>query len=178
MQKKIHALTIETIQGDIAAQEDIEAVVNAANAQLKTGGGVAGAIHRTAGPELEKECRQYAPIRPGEAVLSKAYNLPNDYVIHCLGPVYGKDKPEDELLSKCYRNALKRAEEKNITSIAFPAISAGAFGYPLQEASRIALQTIAQQASSLKSVRLVRFVLFKKSDQQAFEKELQKLEKA
>lgn len=172
MKKAFHNVTIETMQGDIANQPDIDAVVNAANAWLKPGGGVAGAIHRGAGPELEKECRQYAPIKPGEAVITKGYNLPNNYVIHCLGPVYGQDKPEARLLAGCYKNALKRGEEKGRQSVAFPAISAGAFGYPVNEACRTALETVVKITPSLKSIRLVRFVLYSSSDLKIFEDEL------
>ncbi len=120
---------LEVSQGDIANQPDMDAIVNAANAQLKTGGGVAGAIHRAAGPGLGDECRPLAPIKPGEAVITGAHKLPNKYVIHCLGPVYGRDKPEDKLLAACYENALRLADEQQIASLAFPAISAGAFGY-------------------------------------------------
>ncbi|MFW5832232.1 MAG: macro domain-containing protein, partial [Prolixibacteraceae bacterium] len=109
IKKTNYGITVEMVQGDITQQKDIEAVVNAANAKLLRGGGVAGAIHRTAGPELEKESKKLAPIKPGEAVITGAYNLPNKKVIHCLGPVYGQDKPEDKLLANCYRNALKIA---------------------------------------------------------------------
>ena len=137
MEVKIKSVSIECVQGDIVNQEDCAAVVNAANAQLETGGGVAGAIHRAAGPGLAKEARPLAPIRPGEAVITGGHDLPNKYVIHCLGPVYGRDKPEDQLLANCYRNALKLAEEKKITSIAFPAISTGVFGYPIEDLSLI-----------------------------------------
>ncbi|MFP4489812.1 MAG: macro domain-containing protein, partial [Bacteroidales bacterium] len=129
MKKDVSGVTLELITGNIAAQEDITAVVNAANARLRTGGGVAGAIHRAAGPGLEKETAPLAPIRPGEAVITSGNKLPNKYIIHCLGPVYGVDKPEDKLLANCYRNALKLAEEQKIDSIAFPAISTGAFAY-------------------------------------------------
>jgi O-acetyl-ADP-ribose deacetylase (regulator of RNase III) len=151
---------IELYRGDISSQDDIEAVVNAANAELKIGGGVAGAIHRAAGPGLEEETRPLAPISPGEAVITGGHNLPNDYVIHCLGPVYGRDKPEDELLANCYKNALKLAEEEGIESIAFPAISTGAFGYPIESAARVALTTVAEEAEQLSSVKNIRFVLF------------------
>jgi len=156
---------IEIVQGDITKQPDIEAIVNAANAYLRSGGGVAGAIHRAAGPELEKECQKYAPIKPGEAVITKGYKLPNKYVIHCLGPVYGKDKPEDKILSLCYENALKICEEKNISSIAFPAISTGFFGYPIREATEVALKTCIELIPKLKKVKKIRFVLF---DKEAF----------
>lgn len=164
MKKVINGITLELVQGDIASQKDVTAVVNAANAELRIGGGVAGAIHRAAGPGLEKECRPLAPIRPGEAVITGAHNLPNKYVIHCLGPVYGIDKPEDTLLTDCYRNALHIAEERGIDSIAFPALSTGAFGYPMKPAAEIALKTIVRETKKLQSVTVIRFVLFGKSD--------------
>ena len=125
---------------------------------------VAGAIHRAGGPALDAECRPLAPIKPGEAVITGAGNLPNRYVIHCLGPVYGRDKPEAELLAACYRNALKRAEETGIASVAFPAISTGAFGYPMREAAQIAFRTIAAALPDLTSVTHVRFVLYSQRD--------------
>lgn len=153
---------LELKRGDIASQDDIQAVVNAANAQLKIGGGVAGAIHRAAGPGLEKETRPLAPIKPGEAVITGGHNLPNEYVIHCLGPVYGRDKPEDELLANCYKNALRLAEENDVESIAFPSISTGAFGYPMKEAARVAFKTIKEQAGELSEVNVIRFVLYGK----------------
>ena len=143
-------MIIEAIKGDIANQPDVDAVVNAANAELTTGGGVAGAIHRTAGPQLYKECKPLAPIRPSEAVITKGYGLPNSYVIHCLGPVYGRDKPEKKLLASCYSKTIRLAEQYKISSIAFPAISTGAFGYPFKEATQIAFQTILKEAGGLK----------------------------
>ncbi len=158
--KEIHGVALESVQGDIASQDDIEAVVNAANAQLRMGGGVAGAIHRGAGPELAKATREYAPIEPGEAVITEAFNLPNDCVIHCLGPVYGRDKPEDELLASCYREALARAEENDVCSVGFPAISTGAFGYPMREAAEVALRTVLEELEDLRGIDLVRLVLF------------------
>lgn len=166
MQRKVSGVEIELVQGDIAAQADVKAVVNAANAQLRIGGGVAGAIHRAAGPGLAEEARPMAPISPGEAVITGGHDLPNDYVIHCLGPVYGRDEPAAELLANCYSNALRLAEEHEIASIAFPAISTGAFGYPLEEATRIALQTVLDAVPELEAVRTIRFVLF---DQEAYE---------
>jgi len=162
MERVVSGIKIECIQGDITKQAGFDAIVNAANAQLRTGGGVAGAIHRAAGPGLEQECRPLAPIRPGQAVITSAHKLPNRYVIHCLGPVYGVDKPSDKLLAECYRNALKLAEEHGICSIAFPAISTGVFGYPMKEAAEIAINTVWEMASSLKSVKVIRFVLWDK----------------
>ncbi|MBZ9627924.1 macro domain-containing protein [Psychroflexus sp. CAK1W] len=164
MEKILSGIKIECQQGDIAAQKDIEAVVNAANAQLKTGGGVAGAIHRAAGPGLYDECRSLAPINPGEAVITGAHELPNDYVIHCLGPVYGRDQPEDKLLADCYRNALEISEENKIDSVAFPALSTGAFGYPTKDAAKIAFETISEMLPKLQSVKKIRFVLYGKED--------------
>jgi O-acetyl-ADP-ribose deacetylase (regulator of RNase III) len=156
----ISGVTVELKRGDIASQDDMDAVVNAANAQLRMGGGVAGAIHRAAGPELAEETRSMAPIEPGEAVISGGHNLPNEYVIHCLGPVYGRDKPEDELLANCYKNALHLAEEHGIARIAFPSISTGAFGYPMREAATVAFETIKKTVPDLSSVKLIRFVLW------------------
>ena len=152
-------VTVECVMGDIVRQPDFDAVVNAANAELQIGGGVAGAIHRAAGPELAAECRPYAPISPGEAVITGAGRLPNRHVIHTLGPVYGMDRPEDQLLAECYRNSLRRAEERELSSVAFPAISTGAFGYPMEDAAKIAMKTIAAEVSELSTVSLVRFVL-------------------
>lgn len=157
---------VELQVGDIVAQPDVDAIVNAANAQLRTGGGVAGAIHRAAGPGLARECAPWAPISPGECVVSTGHRLPNGHVLHCLGPVHGRDEPADELLAACYRNALRLADERGLGSVAFPALSTGAFGYPLAEAAEVALSTVAGVATGLRRVRLVRFVLF---DQRAID---------
>lgn len=156
----ISGVTIELKRGDIASQDDIEAVVNAANAELRTGGGVAGAIHRAAGPGLAEETRSMAPIKPGQAVISGGHNLPNEFVIHCLGPVYGRDKPEDEKLANCYKNALGLAEDNAISRIAFPSISTGAFGYPMRDAAKVAFETVKESVEGLSSVELIRFVLW------------------
>lgn len=174
-EKVIQGVTLECVQGDIANQSDMDAVVNAANAQLLPGGGVAGALHRAAGPGLEEECRPLAPIQPGEAVITGAHNLPNSHVIHCLGPVYGRDKPEEKLLASCYTNALRLADDNGLSSIAFPAISSGAFGYPLQAAARNALRTTQDSIPDLTSVKRVRFVLFSQGDVQVYEKLLQEM---
>ncbi len=157
---QLDGVDLECVVGDIAAQDGFDAVVNAANAQLQIGGGVAGAIHRTAGPGLAEECRPMAPIRPGEAVITSGHDLPNPHVIHCLGPVYGEDEPADELLASCYREALALAEENGLETVAFPAISTGAFGYPLEAAARVALATVLDEISDLDSVGRIRFVLY------------------
>ncbi len=165
----ISDVNIECVQGDIANQFEIDAIVNAANAELRIGGGVAGAIHRAAGPGLENECRPLAPIRPGQAVITGAHDLPNHYVIHCLGPIYGHDEPADDLLASCYRNALGLADRHGLRSIAFPALSTGAFGYPMEQAARIAFKTILSELPNLSSLKLIRFVLFNARDLQLHE---------
>jgi len=175
MKKTISEIIVECVKGDIASQADVVAVVNAANAQLRMGGGVAGAIHRAAGPGLEEECRPLAPIKPGEAVITKGYNLPNSYVIHCLGPVYGVDTPEDELLAECYRNALQLAEQHRIDSVAFPAISTGVFGYPVAEAAEVAFKTIIKMIPELKYIKRIRFVLYSDRDLEIHEETLSRI---
>lgn len=162
MYRKLLGVTIECVRGNIVRQQDMEAIVNAANAALRTGGGVAGAIHSAAGPGLEEECRPLAPIRPGQAVITDAHALPNLYVIHCLGPVYGHDEPADELLAACYSNALSLAAHNNVKSIAFPAISTGVFGYPLRAAAEVAVSAVVGSVLGAKAlvVNRVRFVLF------------------
>lgn len=159
----------ECVQGDITEQSDIDVIVNAANAELKTGGGVAGAIHRAAGPKLTEATRSLAPIKPGQAVITEAFDLPNQYVIHCLGPVYGEDKPADKLLADCYKNALALADQYELTSIAFPAISTGAFGYPLEDATEVAANAISACANELSHVKRVRFVLFSNADYEHYQ---------
>jgi len=173
--RQFGTVTVETVQGDIANQPDLDAIVNAANAELRIGGGVAGAIHRAAGPGLEKECIPLGPIRPGEAVISGGHNLPNAHVIHCLGPVYGRDKPSDLLLASCYRQALQLADQHGIARLGFPAISTGVFGYPLAEAAQVALRTIRDTAPTLEMVQLVRFVLFSDADLAVFDRALKDL---
>jgi O-acetyl-ADP-ribose deacetylase (regulator of RNase III) len=175
MRREYGAVTVECVQGDITAQQDVDAVVNAANARLAPGGGVAGAIHRAAGPDLAEEAVPLGPIEPGEAVITGAHGLPNRYVIHTLGPVYGQDRPEAELLARCYRNSLALAEDNGAGSIAFPAISTGIFGYPAEEAAEVAMQTVREEAGGLERVRLVRFVLFGEKDLEVHERVLSRL---
>ncbi len=160
-------MSIELVKGDIARQPDLDAVVNAANAELRIGGGVAGALHRAAGPELERACQPMALIRPGEAVITEAFELPNRYVIHVLGPRYGIDEPAAELLAAGYKRALELCAEHAVTSVGFPALSAGAFGYPLEQAARIALETVERAAGDELKVR---FVLFDKHTLETFER--------
>jgi O-acetyl-ADP-ribose deacetylase (regulator of RNase III) len=174
-ERKIGNVVLQLTVGDITGQTDIDAVVNAANAELRSGGGVAGAIHRAAGPGLTKECAPLAPIRPGECVITGGYGLPNPHVIHCLGPVYGSDEPAAELLGSCYRRALELADDEELNSVAFPAISTGAFGYPAADAARVALMTIAETAPRLSNVRVVRMVLYSKADLQVHEAALEEI---
>jgi O-acetyl-ADP-ribose deacetylase (regulator of RNase III) len=172
MERTVGGVKIEVVQGDVTSQDDVDAVVNAANARLESGGGVAGAIHGAAGPGLVEEARPLGPIGPGEAVITGGHDLPNRYVIHALGPVYGQDRPEDELLANCYRNSLALAEEQEIGSIAFPAISTGIFGYPLEEAAEVALRAVIEKAERLQNVRLVRFVLFGEEELEVYKRAL------
>lgn len=169
-------IRVECLQGDITHQTGMDVVVNAANAELGPGGGVAGAIHRAAGPELEEECRFQAPVQPGEAVITSGHGLPNRYVIHCLGPVYGRDEPADQLLASCYRRALALADAQGLSSIAFPAISTGAFGYPPREAARISLRTVVDHLPQLHSLRKIRFVLFSEQDLERYRQLLEDME--
>lgn len=161
---KIRNIRIELTQGDVTRQNDMEAIANAANAWLRGGGGVAGAIHRAAGPELEKECAPLAPIKPGNAVITSSCKLPNAYIIHCLGPVYGIDTPSDQILASCYKNAIRLCEKHQINSIAFPAISTGVFGYPIKEAAWVSLQAISEVAKEINHPLVVRMVLFSEND--------------
>ncbi len=149
---------LQLLQGNIV-QQDTEAVVNAANKKLAPGGGVAGAIHRGAGKGLWKECEKLNGCQSGEAKITKAYNLPNKFIIHTVGPVYSGSDNDAELLKSSYLNSLKLADEHNIRSISFPALSTGAFGYPKKEASRIALGTIVDYLKQGTPVELVRIVL-------------------
>lgn len=175
MRRTVQGVTVECVQGDITSQDDVAAIVNAANARLESGGGVAGAIHRAAGPGLAREARPLAPIRPGEAVITGAHDLPNRCVIHALGPVYGQDHPEAELLANCYRNSIALAEENGLDSIAFPAISTGVFGYPVEEAATVAIKTVLEEAEKLRNVRLIRFVLFGEGDLAVHERTLSEM---
>ncbi|MBW3620067.1 MAG: macro domain-containing protein [Actinobacteria bacterium] len=164
MEQRFAELTVELVQGDIVDQPDLDAIVNAANAELRPGGGVAGAIHRAAGAGLAEEAVPLGPIAPGECVLTGGHALPNPHVLHCLGPVHGRDEPGDELLASCYRRALETADEHRLASIGFPAISTGVFGYPVREAAEVALRTIRDVAPDLRTVRLVRMVLHSRDD--------------
>src|SRR5579883_3360622 len=165
MPAQFEDVRLECLVGDIARQPDIDAVVNAANAALQPGAGVAGAIHRAAGPGLEQECRPLAPIRPGQAVITGAHNLPNRFVIHCLGPVYGVDRPEAELLASCYPEARRVARDRG-PFVRVPALITGVFGYPFEAAARVAIATVSAEAAP--PLALVRFVLFRPADRDVY----------
>ncbi len=138
---------IEIVAGDITAM-DVDAIVNAANRTLLGGGGVDGAIHRAAGPELLEECRGLGGCQVGEAKVTRGYNLPARHVIHTVGPVWrGGGQGEDALLAACYRNSLLLASERRLQSIAFPAISTGVYGFSLERATRIALSVVSRHAA-------------------------------
>ncbi|MGB9697743.1 MAG: O-acetyl-ADP-ribose deacetylase [Thermodesulfobacteriota bacterium] len=175
MQVKVGQATLELVQGDITAQET-DAIVNAANRTLLGGGGVDGAIHRAAGPELLAECRKLGGCETGDAKITKGYRLKAKHVIHTVGPIYhveGKRAPE--LLASCYRRSLELASQHKLQSIAFPSISTGAFGYPLKEAAPIALKTVMDYLAHHPEIKLVRFVLFGKEAFQAYEEALKEL---
>jgi O-acetyl-ADP-ribose deacetylase (regulator of RNase III) len=151
---------IEIIQGDIT-KLDVDAIVNAANTTLLGGGGVDGAIHHAAGPELLAECRTIGGCRPGEAKLTRGYHLPARFVIHTVGPVWrGGEHHEPEILASCYRNSLQLAVENEIKTIAFPAISCGAYGYPIPDAAQIALKTARDFLATDDNIDKVTFVLW------------------
>ncbi|HEY9160022.1 MAG TPA: O-acetyl-ADP-ribose deacetylase [Desulfomonilia bacterium] len=165
---------IELVKGDITAQ-DTEAVVNAANNQLAPGGGVAGAIHRAAGPELWKECSKLGGCPTGEARISKGYNLPNRYVIHTVGPVYRNSPDDPLLLASCYRSSLELAERNGIKTISFPALSTGIFGYPAGDAAKVALSTIIDYLKKSTVITLVRMVLYDEASLRVHEEVLKDL---
>lgn len=165
-------MSIEAVQGDITRQQ-VDAIVNAANTTLLGGGGVDGAIHRAAGPELLEECRAIGGCPTGEARITRGYRLAAKYVIHTVGPVWsGGRRREPELLRSCYVNSLKLAAERRVTAIAFPSISTGAYRYPIEQAARIAVETVRAELVKATSVELVRFVCFSADDLAVYRKVL------
>ena len=172
MEVKVGQSILELVEGDITRQ-DTDAIVNAANAGLRPGGGVDGAIHRAGGPTIEAACRQLGGCPPGEARITTGGNLKARYVIHTVGPVY-KDgfHREPELLASCYRESLKLASDKGLKSLAFPAISTGIYGYPLKDAARVALTTILDYLAQHPEIELVRCVLFGRAAYEVYEKVL------
>ena len=158
-------MKIDIVQGDITA-ERTDAIVNAANSSLLGGGGVDGAIHRAAGPELLAFCRTLGGCETGDAKISPGFNLPARYVIHTVGPIYRGTAEDPVLLASCYQRALTLADEHGLCSIAFPAISTGVYGYPLEDATRIAVATVNGHVA--RSLELVRFVCFDAGTREAY----------
>ena len=166
---------VEIIQGDITKLA-VDAIVNAANTSLLGGGGVDGAIHRAAGPELLAECRTLSGCATGEAKITAGYRLPARYVIHTVGPVWhGGAKGEAELLRGCYRNACRIAHENGLASIAFPAISTGVYGYPLDQACRIALEEVKSALASYPDLARVIFVAFSDEARQIYQETVEEV---
>ena len=155
----VHRSCVELLEGDIVAQ-DADALVNAANSSLLGGGGVDGAIHRAAGPELLAECRTLGGCPTGEARLTRGYGLMARYVIHAVGPVHRGHPQDAELLAAAHRSSLALASQHNLRSIAFPAISTGAYGYPFDEAAEVALTAVKDYLETHPEIELVRFVLW------------------
>ena len=166
---------IEIIQGDITKQS-VDAIVNAANCSLLGGGGVDGAIHRAAGPELLAECRTLGGCRTGEAKLTRGYKLPAKYVIHTPGPVWhGGNNGEADKLRSCYRNCLVLASENGCKTVDFPSISTGVYHFPLEKASEIAIKTISEYLFEHPEIERVRMVCFDERTNGYYEKALEKL---
>jgi O-acetyl-ADP-ribose deacetylase (regulator of RNase III) len=175
MEHTINASTLILMCGDIT-KESTDAIVNAANSSLAGGGGVDGAIHRAGGLAILQECRTIGSCPTGNAVVTTGGNLKAKYVIHTVGPRYRDGtKREASLLKSAYLESLKLASIHNLTSIAFPAISTGAYGYPLHEAAKIALQTTIEYLKEHQDIQLVRFVLYDQSTYDIFTQELKKL---
>src|SRR2546430_5724267 len=166
--KKNPDTKIDIVRGDIT-KLDFDGIVNAANTSLLGGGGVDGAIHRAAGPELLAECRTLGGCQPGEAKVTRGYRLPARFVIHTVGPVWrGGKRGEPETLANCYRNSLQVAVENGIRTIAFPAISCGAYGYPVQQAAQIAVKTTREFLANENKIEKVIFVLWSNDIYEAY----------
>jgi len=169
---------LELVEGDIT-QQDTEAIVNAANPSLLGGGGVDGAIHRAGGPEILAECRKLGSCATGDARITTGGRLKARYVIHAVGPVYWQEGPQRaaELLSSAYRRSLEVADEHGVRSLAFPSISTGAYGYPLEEAAPVALRTVMDYLSTrpASGIERVRFVLYGRQAYQVYERALRRL---
>lgn len=165
---------LELRKGDIT-KEKTDAIVNAANKRLMPGGGVAGAIHKAAGPGLKEKCKKIEGCRTGEAKITNGYNLSAKYVIHTVGPVYSGSKEDPKKLASCYKESIKLAADNEIESISFPAISTGAFGYPIEKAAEIALKSTIDSMEEYPEVELVRFVLYNSKDLEVHKEKLDQI---
>ncbi len=175
MKATIHQSVLEVVQGDIT-QEVTEAIGNAANSALAGGGGVDGAIHRAGGPAIKEELKaKYKGCLPGSAVITSGGNLKAKYVIHAVGPRYSGSTKDAELLSGAYRKSLELCTQNKISSIAFPSISTGIYGYPVEDGSRIALKTAIDYLKDHPEIQLVRFVLFDSKTYNVYEGALKEL---
>ena len=160
--------SIEFIKGDITDMDTV-AIVNAANSSLMGGGGVDGAIHRAAGPGLNAECARIGSCKTGQAVITSGCNLKAKYIIHTVGPVWrGGTHNEADLLASCYKSSLKLAEDKGIKTIAFPSISTGVYGYPIEQAADIAVKSVADRLKNGSKIEKVTFVLFSDADYKTY----------
>jgi O-acetyl-ADP-ribose deacetylase (regulator of RNase III) len=169
---------IAVVQGDITTLA-VDAIVNAANASLLGGGGVDGAIHRAAGPALLEECRALGGARTGEAKLTGGHRLPARHVIHAVGPVWrGGDAGEDAALASCYRTAMRLAAERRLRTIAFPAISTGVYGFPIERATRVAVREVTAALGGPTSVERAVFCCFSAADRAVYERVLDEQERA
>ncbi|MDE5781647.1 MAG: O-acetyl-ADP-ribose deacetylase [Lachnospiraceae bacterium] len=168
---------IKTIKGDITKVQDVQAIVNAANSSLLGGGGVDGAIHRAAGPELLFECRLLGGCKTGQAKITKAYNLPCDFVIHTVGPVWnGGKNSEEEQLANCYYNSLQLAVDNGIRTIAFPSIATGIYHFPVELAANIAVRTVLSFLKENEGkISLVEWVLFDDNTEMVYKREVDEL---
>ena len=169
---QVNLARLELTQGDIA-QQDTDAIVNAANNSLLGGGGVDGAIHRAAGPELLAECRTLGGCQTGDAKLTQGYRLKARYIIHTVGPIYRGSPRDAELLASCYRRSLEIASAHHLRSLAFPSISTGAYGYPVEQAAPVALQAVVEYLQAHGDLELVRLVLYDRYTYQAYERALE-----
>lgn len=167
---------LKAIRGDITKVKDVQAIVNAANSSLLGGGGVDGAIHRGAGPELLSECRLLGGCKTGQAKITKGYNLPCDYVIHTVGPVWnGGGHREEELLAACYYHSMQLAVENNIRTIAFPSITTGIYRFPVEKAAGIAIGTVGKFVEeNAGCMDMVEWVLFDENTEKVYREEIEK----
>ncbi|GAB4271098.1 MAG: O-acetyl-ADP-ribose deacetylase [Deferrisomatales bacterium] len=179
MERTFGTTKLVLCQGDLTRQE-VDAVVNAANSSLMGGGGVDGAIHRAGGPAILEECkaivREIGRLEPGRAVITTGGNLPARFVIHTVGPVWrGGTRGEPETLRRAYLSSLELAEEKGLHTVAFPSISTGAYGYPIDQAARTALTAVAEHLTRGSPLTEVRFVLFSEADREVYARALRSL---